>query len=344
MKPPLPSAHTHPSIVSRIYVLRFVALCGTIETYLWRYKGGLDDCDGGKVTNRRGGSTEDSQSTVYRSQILERGSDSSNQVRGRNMVGEGVGCECLSRKAEVPQTRGNELTLSVADVASISFQPFDATPCLSYLVAYYTTIGDGVGMELPKMEEIYSQLSFDIADAATVTSKRTSRRRTEKQQERARETTREWKKRNPDKKRAESTRYRNKNLARLRILKREYAARYKREHPEEYRIKRTTYLQSPQGKSTKKLEKVRSRTLKSQASGTFTLQQFYARCEYYGWCCYLCGKELTPQTVTIEHRIPLSRTGTNWPANLAPSCKPCNSKKGTKTELEYRLIMEVRQR
>jgi 5-methylcytosine-specific restriction endonuclease McrA len=73
------------------------------------------------------------------------------------------------------------------------------------------------------------------------------------------------------------------------------------------------------------------------AAGSWTVEQFYARCEFYGWRCYLCGDPLTLSSLVVEHRIPLSRGGSNWPANLAPSCRSCNSRKGTLTEFEYRL-------
>jgi 5-methylcytosine-specific restriction endonuclease McrA len=76
--------------------------------------------------------------------------------------------------------------------------------------------------------------------------------------------------------------------------------------------------------------------LRRNIPGSFTLEQFEARCEYYGWCCYLCGRNLTEKTACIEHRIPVSRNGTNWPANLAPACRSCNSRKHAKTEKEYR--------
>jgi 5-methylcytosine-specific restriction endonuclease McrA len=49
-----------------------------------------------------------------------------------------------------------------------------------------------------------------------------------------------------------------------------------------------------------------------------------------------------PIVLSIEHRIPLSRGGSNWPANLAPACKTCNSSKGTKTEKEYRELLRLK--
>jgi 5-methylcytosine-specific restriction endonuclease McrA len=49
-----------------------------------------------------------------------------------------------------------------------------------------------------------------------------------------------------------------------------------------------------------------------------------------GPACYLCGKELTPREVTLEHVVPLSRGGAHVPENARIACKPCNSRKGAK--------------
>lgn len=72
------------------------------------------------------------------------------------------------------------------------------------------------------------------------------------------------------------------------------------------------------------------------AQGTCTPDQWIARLEYYGWRCYLCRAELTSKTLHMEHRIPVGRGGSHWPANLAPACPTCNFKKRLMTETEYR--------
>ena len=69
------------------------------------------------------------------------------------------------------------------------------------------------------------------------------------------------------------------------------------------------------------------------ASGDFTHQQWDSRLDYYGGKCVYCG---STEKIEIEHRIPLSRGGTNFPANLVPACKSCNCSKGTKTEKEFK--------
>lgn len=51
------------------------------------------------------------------------------------------------------------------------------------------------------------------------------------------------------------------------------------------------------------------------------------RCQY---CC--CSLE---QGFQIDHVIPLSRGGSNWPSNLALACRPCNAGKMTMPALDY---------
>lgn len=50
--------------------------------------------------------------------------------------------------------------------------------------------------------------------------------------------------------------------------------------------------------------------------------------------CIFCG---TTENITVDHLIPLSRGGRHSIGNLAPSCKSCNSSKGTRTVMEFRL-------
>ena len=52
--------------------------------------------------------------------------------------------------------------------------------------------------------------------------------------------------------------------------------------------------------------------------------------------CYYCGTKLTDAEKSIDHKLPVSRGGTNDPQNLVISCQPCNSRKSNQTEEEYR--------
>lgn len=52
--------------------------------------------------------------------------------------------------------------------------------------------------------------------------------------------------------------------------------------------------------------------------------------------CYLCLQPIEFGKDHLEHKIPLSRGGTNARENLDIACQKCNNKKFNKTEAEYR--------
>ncbi len=77
----------------------------------------------------------------------------------------------------------------------------------------------------------------------------------------------------------------------------------------------------------------RRRALARNAQGDLSPTALLQRFSYYGNCCYYCGCDGKMQ---IEHRIPLSRGGSNHPSNIVPACPSCNNSKGTMTEREYK--------
>ncbi len=82
----------------------------------------------------------------------------------------------------------------------------------------------------------------------------------------------------------------------------------------------------------------RRRARKRNAQGTFTADQWKARLDYHGYKCIYCGveKHQTPEGwLTCDHQIPLARGGSNWPSNLVPACKSCNSSKRDRTYFEF---------
>lgn len=52
--------------------------------------------------------------------------------------------------------------------------------------------------------------------------------------------------------------------------------------------------------------------------------------------CYYCERKLTEDEKTVDHKLPVSRGGTNDMQNLVICCQKCNSKKSDRTEEEYR--------
>lgn len=68
----------------------------------------------------------------------------------------------------------------------------------------------------------------------------------------------------------------------------------------------------------------------ANAAGIFDYDLWLQKVLYHGWKCLYCYQPLTENTVTVDHRKPLSKGGSNWIANLAPACKSCNSGKQDK--------------
>lgn len=66
------------------------------------------------------------------------------------------------------------------------------------------------------------------------------------------------------------------------------------------------------------------------AKGNHTYSQWMMRVAFFGWKCRYCGAGLSSVTLTKDHQIPISRGGSEWPSNLVPACRSCNSAKGTK--------------
>lgn len=64
--------------------------------------------------------------------------------------------------------------------------------------------------------------------------------------------------------------------------------------------------------------------------------------QYGTLTCYLCFNPVPFGKDQLEHKIPISRNGTNEYNNLAIVCDKCNQKKHNKTEEEYRELEDIR--
>lgn len=62
---------------------------------------------------------------------------------------------------------------------------------------------------------------------------------------------------------------------------------------------------------------------RKSAPGAATPEQVLARMAYFGFQCWLCGGPFED----VDHVKPIAKGGSNWPANLRPSCHSCNSRK-----------------
>ena len=77
----------------------------------------------------------------------------------------------------------------------------------------------------------------------------------------------------------------------------------------------------------------RRRSREANAEGFWTADEWAALVEVHWNACAYCGRF---RPLTVDHRIPLARGGSNWIWNLLPACSSCNRKKGARTEWEFR--------
>lgn len=129
----------------------------------------------------------------------------------------------------------------------------------------------------------------------------------------------EWKAANPDKARAIEVR-RNARIRNTPELKAKAAARMRR------------WVQNNPEAAAALRQNRRSREL--GAEGEHTRQNIHAILRLQGRKCYYCGVHLA--RFDVDHFIPLSRGGTNYPDNLVVCCGSCNSSKGARLPWEWR--------
>ena len=138
---------------------------------------------------------------------------------------------------------------------------------------------------------------------------------------------REWIRRNAAKAREAMSRWRATHREKDRENKRHYYARnrerskaavaaYRLANPEVVRVVR-------------RLRRARE----VAALGAFTTAQWLELVHLYDGRCGYCG---IAATLEPDHRVPLSRGGSNWIENIIPCCRPCNTRKRTATEDEFR--------
>jgi len=151
-----------------------------------------------------------------------------------------------------------------------------------------------------------------------------SRRERRRRPEVARAATKKYADEHPEKAKERSRAY----YLRNRDDVNERAAKWRKEHPEEYRL------------ISKRMQSKRRAWILG-GGGEFTSAEFIQLCDEWGWTCAYCGRELTNKTVTVDHKIPLSRGGRNDIQNIAPACLSCNSSKHAKTPEEFASVLAM---
>ena len=140
---------------------------------------------------------------------------------------------------------------------------------------------------------------------------------------------RNWIKRNPEKARAAMRRWRARHpqvhAARTR-------ARYARD-PKRFQERTDA---SPNRPAVRRAMHHRRRARILGAGPHFTAAEWTALVEAHGNRCAYDGRS---GPFHADHRLPLDRGGTNEIANILPACAPCNLRKHTMTEEEFRAFL-----
>jgi len=105
---------------------------------------------------------------------------------------------------------------------------------------------------------------------------------------------------------------------------------YRKANKEKVAAYQRAYAASPRGKVIRALTEAKRRARKRNAAGECSLSQWEARKAMWGGECWLKLAGCTKAGTTIDHVIPLSKGGTNWPSNLRPACPSCNGRKFNK--------------
>jgi len=109
------------------------------------------------------------------------------------------------------------------------------------------------------------------------------------------------------------------------------AAVYAAAHREEARARtRAWALRNPE--HARQLDE-NKRARRRGAVGSHTVIEWREKVALFGGCCAYCGRDDSP--LGRDHRIPLSRGGSNLIANIVPACPPCNFAKHTMTTYEF---------
>lgn len=82
-------------------------------------------------------------------------------------------------------------------------------------------------------------------------------------------------------------------------------------------------------------EQIAIRAARAGAKGNHSIAEWKSVLRHWKRHCAYCGIRLTNQNISRDHRIPLSRGGTNDIRNILPSCLSCNHRKHTMTDAEF---------
>lgn len=155
-----------------------------------------------------------------------------------------------------------------------------------------------------------------------------------KDPERGRAYGREWMKRNPEKAREAMRRWRERHPE----LNRERRRRYRRaayvRNPAKINVEKAAWL--ARHPEVKRAKDQAYRARRAAAAGHFTGAEWLELVARHANLCAYCGAS---GPLEADHRVPLSRGGTNSIDNILPACRSCNGRKHRMTEDEFRRLL-----
>ena len=152
-----------------------------------------------------------------------------------------------------------------------------------------------------------------------------------KDPERQRVYAREWMRQHPEKAREAMRRWRDAHRELSRERNREYKRALYASDPESEKGRIAAYYAAHPEALRAKDHRYRAR--RREAEGHFTAAEWLELLNKFGGACGYCGG---PGPLQADHRVPLSRGGTNFIENIIPACARCNQRKGGETEVEFR--------
>lgn len=174
-------------------------------------------------------------------------------------------------------------------------------------------------------------------DRAAVEKRRKSDPNT---REKGKEYSRAWREANREKFNALMRAWRKANREKVRQEAKERRNAKKLLDPEGYAegLRRQYQRQKPKTPEQSRRTNLARRKRKMGAPGTASDEQIRWRIGFYGGRCAYCGAGFEH----IDHVIPLSRGGSNWPANLRPACGKCNREKHNRRLQEWAASKHIR--
>lgn len=150
----------------------------------------------------------------------------------------------------------------------------------------------------------------------------------ERHKEQIAEKNRQYRQTYPERRKAAQNKWLANNREKMQAIRRSYVSNnrqrnlasktnYRRKHPEKwrtYRIQRTAR--------------------ENGAEGTLTPIDIKAQYDQQNGRCHWCGEPVGNQ-YHVDHVIPLSRGGTNYPSNIVIACPPCNLSRNNKLPDEW---------